>query len=57
MVREGRLHVAQMDDIDVVLGMEFLSTHHVILVPTTNSLMIIGEDLYVVPVKQSSLKK
>ena len=43
--------VAQMDDFDVVLGMEFLIAHHVIPVPAANSLMIMGEDPCVVPVQ------
>ena len=41
--------VAQMDDFDVVLGMEFLLAHHVIPMPATNSLMIMGDDPCVVP--------
>ena len=41
---QGRTNflVAQMDDFDVVLGMEFLMAHHVIPVLATNSLMIMG---------------
>ena len=42
--------VTQIDDFDVVLGMEFLIAHHVILMPMTNSLMIMGGDPCVVPV-------
>ena len=41
-----------MDDFDVVLGMEFLVAHHVIPMIVANSLMIMGGDPCIVPVKQ-----
>ena len=36
--------VTHMDDFDMVLGMEFLVAPHVIPMPATNSLMIMGGD-------------
>ena len=49
---QGRVDfvVTQMDDFDVVLGMEFLIAYHLILMPAVNSLMIMGGDPCIVPV-------
>ena len=49
--------VARMDEFDLVLGMEFLLTHHVILVPVTDCLMIMGKDLSVVPIQTKQPEK
>ena len=43
--------VARVDDFDVVFEMEFLTAHHVISVPATSSLMIMGEDPCIVLVQ------
>ena len=49
---QGRAYfvVAQMDNFDVVLGMEFLITHHIVLVLVVSSLMIMGKDPCIVPI-------
>ena len=43
--------VAQMDNFDVILGIKFLLAHDVIVVPTTNCMMIMGRDLCVVSIQ------
>ena len=49
--------VARMDDFDVVLGMEFFVTYHILPMPTTSYFMIIGEDLYIIPIQTKWLKE
>ena len=50
---QGRVNfvVAQMDDFDVVLGMNFLLAHHIIPVLVARYLMIMGGDPCLVPVQ------
>ena len=56
---QGRVNfmVTQMDDFNLVLGMEFLIAHHVIPMPAASSLMIIGGDPCVVPVQNKQPKE
>ena len=55
--RRADFMVAQIDDSDVVLKMEFLLTHHIILMLTANSLMIMDEDPCIVPIQTKKPKK
>ena len=45
------LVVVHMDDLDVVLGMDFLTEKGAILIPATGSLLIMGETPAMVPAK------
>ena len=41
----------RMDDFDVILGMKFLAEKGAIPIPSTGSLLIMGEKLTMVPLK------